>query len=87
MGDMGEVFNAMREAGKKKRARNRENSAALLEEAGIKFESKNLGAHLIVEGRYDFWPGTGLWIKRGTKRKRRGVHKLIEQIKREEKSP
>lgn len=80
-GDMGEVFNAMREASKEKRAKNRDSSAQLLTAAGIPYESKNIGAHLIVDGDIDFWPGTGLWMIRGHKRKRRGVRRLITFVK------
>lgn len=77
---MGEMFNALKKARQEKRASNRESSAATLLAAGIEFESKNLGAHLIV-GNIDFWPGTGLWIVRGSNQKRRGVLKLIKHIK------
>jgi len=85
MGDMGEVFNEMKEGSKKRRARNRKQSPKLLEGAGIPFESKNGGAHLIVEGRecrIDFWPGTGRWISRNGKRGF-GVKALIRYVKRE----
>jgi hypothetical protein len=57
--DMGEMFNDWRKAKQEKRASNRDASAQLLMAAGIGFESRNDGAHLIVAGRYDFWPGTG----------------------------
>lgn len=81
MGDMGEVFNAMRKAAQDKRAANREQSAKMLQDAGIPFDSHNHGAHLIVDGRYDFWPGTGLWIERSTKKDGRGVHSLMKHVK------
>jgi hypothetical protein len=81
--DMAATFDAMHEASKAKRARNREASARLLREAGIGFEERNGGAHLIVAGRYDFWPGTGLWMARGEKTKRRGVKELIARITRD----
>jgi hypothetical protein len=74
-------FDAHREASKAKRASNREHSARLLQGAGIPFVSKNKGAHLIVADRYDFWPGTGLWIARGEKTKQRGVRELIKRIR------
>lgn len=73
-------FEIMHEASKVKRASNRVNSAHLLTAAGISFESRNNGAHLIVAKRYDFWPGTGLWMVRGEKTKQRGVSKLIERV-------
>lgn len=83
MGDVGDDFNALKKYRQEKRADNRDQSAALLSRAGVIFESKNIGAHLIVEGgakTIDFWPGTGLWIVRGTKEKRRGVRKLIDYV-------
>lgn len=68
----------LKEQSQKKRASNRDNSAKLLEAAGIPFESKNGGVHLVVAGKYDFWPGTGLWIPRGTGGgKHRGIRSLI----------
>lgn len=63
-----------------KRAGNRDASVRLLEQAGIPFESKNGGAHLLVAGRYDFWPGTGLWQARGEATKQRGGRRLIARI-------
>ena len=79
--DIGGMYRALREQSQMKRATNRNQSARLLTEAGIPFESKNGGAHLIVAGRYDFWPGTGLWMARGDKAKQRGVVKLVRRIK------
>jgi len=83
MGDMGDDFNAWKKHKQEKRASNRDNSAELLMAEGIEFESKNIGAHLIVKGGgkiIDFWPGTGLWIVRGSINKRRGVRQLIAAI-------
>ena len=79
--DIGGLYRALRERSQEKRAGNRDQSARLLTEAGIPFESKNGGAHLIVAGRYDFWPGTGLWMARGDHSKRRGVRNLITRIR------
>lgn len=79
---MREVFDFMKERSKQKRASNREYSPKLLEEAGIPFEGKNGGAHLIVEGNecyIDFWPGTGKWISRNGERGF-GVRNLIKHI-------
>lgn len=74
-------FEIMHEASKVKRASNRANSAHLLTIEGIPFESRNNGAHLIVDKRYDFWPGTGKWQERGQKHYRRGVSELIAHIR------
>lgn len=84
---MAALYREQSEASKAKRASNREYSARLLTEAGIAFETRNDGAHLIVAGRYDFWPGTGLWMVRGDRTKNRGVRKLIARIQRQGASP
>lgn len=79
MGDMGEIFNAMRECSKKKRANNRQSSPEILKEHGIQFKTFNNGAHLVVYGRdglIDFWPGTGKFITRSGE-KGRGVFNLL----------
>jgi hypothetical protein len=81
MGDMDDDFRAMHKANQEKRESNRGASARMLTAAGITFVTKNDGAHLIVAERYDFWPGTGLWMARGDKTKRRGVVNLIKRIK------
>lgn len=84
MGDMGDVFNDWREQKAAKRASNTEQSTTLLKRAGIFFDSKNGGTHLVVwagNDDIDFWPSTGLWIVRGGDgKRRRGVRKLIEYV-------
>lgn len=90
MSDMGDDFNALKKMKQEKRASNREDSAAILSRAGVVFESKNLGAHLIVQAGatvVDFWPGTGLWIPRGAHAQGRGVRKLVEFIERQRGKP
>lgn len=81
MGDSAEVFNALRQGVKERRAKNTVSSTSILRVNKIPFESKNNGAHLIVEGLdgdvFDFWPSTGLFISRKTGLKRRGVRKLL----------
>lgn len=65
-----------------RRAANRQSSADLLRERGIKFDSKNDGAHLVVshgEHVADFWPGTGKFILRGG-RAGRGVFNLLKRL-------
>lgn len=81
--DTGDFWRAVRSERQAKRASNREDSAAMLLTAGLKFETKNLGAHLIVRAlglTVDFWPGTGLWIVRNPKREGRGVQRLIDAL-------
>jgi hypothetical protein len=82
--DTAETYRVMREASQAKRASNRNFSADLLRKAGVEFESKNRGAHLIVRHRdmiVDFWPGTGKWIPRGGGIPKRGVHGLLKYLK------
>ncbi len=82
MGDVGDIFSAMKKAGQDKRASNREKSPQMLEASGILFEIKNKGAHLVVEGDQcyiDFWPGTGKWKSRNGK-EGFGVRNLINHI-------
>lgn len=84
MSECYEYFSDLKKAGQLKRASNRDNSAALLTHAGVKFEAKSDGIHLIVDyvdGKIDFWPGTGLWIVRSNSQRGRGVQKLIYLVK------
>lgn len=86
MSDAIDFYNDLKQIKAEKRAANRSASAILLERAGVIFESKNAGAHLIVQaGRVavDFWPGTGLWIARGSSDRRRGVRKLIAFVEKQ----
>ena len=65
--DMAEYYREQAEESKIRRRSNRENSAEILRSKGIRFQSRNIGAHLIVEyggETVDFWPGTGKWIRR-----------------------
>lgn len=81
--DTGEFWRAVRAERREKREKNRTDSATMLQQAGLRFETKNLGAHLIVRAiglTVDFWPGTGLWIVRNPKREGRGVQRLIDAL-------
>ena len=84
MSELSETWRAHKAASQQKRASNREQSTALLEAAGIVFEVKNNGAHLIVEGPdsyVDFWPGTGRWIVRSNKKAGFGVRNLLAYVR------
>ncbi len=66
-----------------RRESNRENSAKVLADHGVQFETKNIGAHLIVThgGKTaDFWPGTGKYILRGGGKPGRGVFNLLKLL-------
>jgi hypothetical protein len=91
--DQVEIWNAMkdinREESQKRRANNRDSSAAILQEKGIPYETSNGGVHLVIRHkgrRADFWPGTGKWIVAGGKDfervEARGVHSLIKFFER-----
>ena len=78
-----EDYRAWDKMKQEKRAKNREDSARLLQEAGVPFTPMNDGAHLIVTWRghvFDFWPGTGLWMMRGSTQRHRGVRKLLKML-------
>ena len=76
-----EFGQAMKEQSQDRRANNRESSAAILTNKEIPFESKNGGAHLIVNGgEVDFWPGTGKWIFRKSRKQGRGVLQLLKAL-------
>ena len=80
MSEIGDSFRAVYSDSKLKRASNRESSASILSKAGIKFETRNGGAHLIVSHDglvFDFWPGTGKFCLRGTAVYQRGVFRLL----------
>ena len=78
--EISETFKALKQHSQERRANNRDQSARLLQEAGIEFQERNAGAHLVchIHGTiYDFWPGTGLFINRTTQRRGRGVRHLL----------
>lgn len=81
---LSEYWRDVKAASQEKRARNREASAGFLAKNGIPFESHNYGAHLVVSYAgmvFDFWPGTGRFIKRGQPSvKGRGVNNLLRQL-------
>ena len=84
MSELGEMYAAMRGRSADRKARRRTSAPAGLASRGVAFESKNEGAHLIVDGgtlgKIDFWPGTGLWVERKSGRRRRGFGALVRRI-------
>lgn len=63
-----------------KRAINKSAGTSLLKEFAIPFESKNGGAHLIVDNRFDYWPSTGKFLDRKNGRYDIGVRNLLSQF-------
>ena len=56
----------------------------VLRAEGVRFTVHNEGKHLIVDGRFDYWPGTNKWGRRNqgrTRRYRFGIIKLITEVK------
>ena len=68
-----------------KRAKNRKRGKSELFMVGLPFESKNGGAHLIINpGKpdlVDFWPGTGLWKETGGEATGRGLDSLFAHLR------
>jgi len=80
MSETAEIYPCLKTESQQRRAGNRENSAKILTDNGIRFDSKNAAAHLIIYGAsitVDFWPGTGKFIVRGGKTGR-GVFNLLK---------
>ena len=86
-----EMWRDNRKAKQAKRASNRTQAKQMLMGASIRFENKNMGAHFIVHCEngqiIDFWPGTGLFIPRLTKKKDRGIRRLINLVQENEHDP
>jgi len=82
MSELGEIFNDLKKHNQKKRSNNRISSTEILKDKGIEFKSHNGGIHLIVSGRdglIDFWPSTGKFIMRDSKKEGRGVRNLLKE--------
>jgi hypothetical protein len=81
--EIGEMWRAVK---KDRQARNQtrgETALIILKEKGVKFEKKNFGSHLIVEGKngklIDFWPTTGKFKLRGSKNYQGGIEKMLRK--------
>lgn len=82
--DIIEGFRGLKQARQEERADRRGAAPERLRAAGVAFESKNEGAHLIVrDGKriIDFWPGTGRWWERGKTRYTFGLDKLLADLR------
>lgn len=79
MSEMAEFWRDVKGFYQDKRRTNLQSSTEIIKKAGIPFTSKNNGIHLIVMERWDFWPSTGLFIDRQTKKKGRGVFNLLKR--------
>ena len=79
MSEIGELFTALREQRRIKKLSNLEQSTNILKEKNINFVSRNNGIHLIV-GNFDFYPSTGKFINRISKKDGRGIFNLIKKL-------
>ena len=65
-------------------AQMRQQGLASLKERGVAFSEHNGGAHLVVQGLHgfiDYWPGTGKWVCRVSRKSGFGSETLIRYIK------
>lgn len=88
--NMGDIFRSHRKAQQEKRRENKALSTTRVRDSGVPFKSHNDGEHLILAGRWDFWPSTGRYIERKgiagkAKRQGRGVFNLLSIIQAESK--
>lgn len=83
MGDMKEYFDALDEEIAKRKASMALRSVLTLQAEGIKFTVLNQdGPHLRI-GAFDFWPSTGRFVHRRTKRWGRALEGLLALLKKE----
>ena len=82
MGDMGEVFNAYRQDRKAKKEQNLTNSVAILDEKQIEYTMPSYTHYVVKFGDsfVDYWPSTGKFICRKSKKVGRGIRNLIKHI-------
>ncbi len=83
MGDMGDVFNAFREAKKERHAKNYESNHAEVRRLHLSFETKNGGEHLVMDfsgEAVDFWPSSGKWHLRRQHKYGNGLGKLLKHF-------
>lgn len=78
MSELGETFAALREHNREKKIENHASSIALLDKHGVQYET--LTEHHLRIGEFDFWPSTGMYIQRKTKRRGRGIFGLLRRL-------
>lgn len=84
MGDMGEIFNALREkrkAERNARADKAPEMIARLRDAGHDVRQLSAdGPHLRVAERFDFWPSTGRWVGLKSRARGSGIKSLLRAL-------
>lgn len=81
MSEDGEMWRAIHEDVKAKKRSNEKSSISLLIANNIPFKLLSADSSHYRVGDFDYWPTTGLFYNQKTKRKGRGVKKLIQIIK------
>lgn len=76
MGDMGDLFNDLRDHKKQKKRKNLDYAENVLQG----YEHRQVDEYLFNIGDFDFWPSTGLFKNRVTKKKGRGINNLLPLI-------
>jgi uncharacterized membrane protein YsdA (DUF1294 family) len=79
MSELGEIFAAHKEDRRKKKSNNLESTLAILNERKVPY--KKLSAVHLWIGSFDFWPSTGLFIHKKTKKRGRGIFNLLKAMK------
>jgi len=83
MSELGETYAAWNEQKKKKKEQNLYYALEMLNYLSIDYESKNDGVHLIIRYKnfiIDYWPTTGKFSNRLTKKTGRGIFNLLQHI-------
>lgn len=78
--EIAEAFRMMREDEQAARAKRRADAPRILAQHDVGFVAYNEGAHLLVRGHVDLWPGTGNWVDRVTTKRGRGVFALLRHL-------
>lgn len=73
-------WESKKEESRQRRAGHRERAPVTLRQNSVAFTSHNDGAHLVVEQRIDYWPGTGLWRDKRTGESARGIASLLRHV-------
>ena len=85
MSEDGDVWRAHKLDQQEKRAFNRTSSTSIIKKWVLQNGGILAGyteAHLRVNNRFDFWPGTGKYLDRETNKYGRGVFNLIKELDR-----
>ena len=87
MSEIGDAFDFLKEVQRTKKVDNKIKSTKILQDKNIPFDSKNNGIHLVLkpDGKtplVDFWPSTGKYIFRNTRKKGRGIFNLLKELQR-----